>query len=676
MMFSTDNRSNQWTRLCGAVLTMLVWMSGTIVALAATEVRFQGMRSKSETEVLQLIGGRLVYVREKPASEWRANDAAFLVQQILRNDGFHAAVVRGKVEASDRIALIVEEGPRLSLGKVEIMGIEDTEELTEIFKSPFEADTPFGAGSSPFRENDVGEGLNFVTRKLKSQGYWRAEVSLSKKEIDDDTGEVDLAVDVKQGPRFKIGAPSVDSPDGRGVKRSATTWQPFVENWATTENITKLRAAMGEAFTSRGYPDAKILMTRRLGYDLYYPEFRIELGTRVKLLDIKSLGLKRTKPKRVKQIMAPLEGEWYDEAAMNAKVRDLLSTGAFSSIRVETYEVANKRIDATLHFEETKAKEVTLAAGAGTFNGPVFRAEYIDRNFRGKLRAFSAGIELSGRGVLGEIKLNDPWWRGTDISRELRLYSLVRAFEGYTHYENGFESKWTWEATDHYSLDLLLGYSFSSVNDEGLPLRLLGDDQYSHVRMAVTQNWDYRDSPVIPKSGWHLSVPIQIGAAISAETNAYLKLGLDGGWFYPIDDTWQLGVGGFAQWVLPTGEIQDLPVDLRVFNGGPRSVRSFPERELGPSFGGDPYGGDFSWAVNVELTRNVTGPLNAVAFVDAGGVTGDYIAPREGGLELAVGLGLRLNLPIGPVRLEYGHNLTQDAGEPNGTLHFAIGATF
>jgi outer membrane protein assembly factor BamA len=452
--------------------------------------------------------------------------------------------------------------------------------------------------------------------------------------------------------------------------------QPFVENWATTENITKLRAAMGEAFTSRGYPDAKILMTRRLGYDLYYPEFRIELGTRVKLLDIKSLGLKRTKPKRVKQIMAPLEGEWYDEAAMNAKVRDLLSTGAFSSIRVETYEVANKRIDATLHFEETKAKEVTLAAGAGTFNGPVFRAEYIDRNFRGKLRAFSAGIELSGRGVLGEIKLTDPWWRGTDISRELRLYSLVRAFEGYTHYENGFESKWTWEATDHYSLDLLLGYSFSSVNDEGLPLRLLGDDQYSHVRMAVTQNWDYRDSPVIPKSGWHLSVPIQIGAAISAETNAYLKLGLDGGWFYPIDDTWHLGVGGFAQWVLPTGEIQDLPVDLRVFNGGPRSVRSFPERELGPSFGGDPYGGDFSWAVNVELTRNVTGPLNAVAFVDAGGVTGDYIAPREGGLELAVGLGLRLNLPIGPVRLEYGHNLTQDAGEPNGTLHFAIGATF
>jgi hypothetical protein len=28
------------------------------------------------------------------------------------------------------------------------------------------------------------------------------------------------------------------------------------------------------------------------------------------------------------------------------------------------------------------------------------------------------------------------------------------------------------------------------------------------------------------------------------------------------------------------------------------------------------------------------------------------------------------------VRLEYGHNLTQGAGEPSGTWHFAIGTTF
>ena len=43
---------------------------------------------------------------------------------------------------------------------------------------------------------------------------------------------------------------------------------------------------------------------------------------------------------------------------------------------------------------------------------------------------------------------------------------------------------------------------------------------------------------------------------------------------------------------------------------------------------------------------------------------------------MAIGLGLRLDLPIGPVRLEYGYNLTRDTGEPIGTIQFAIGMTF
>jgi outer membrane protein insertion porin family len=285
-------------------------------------------------------------------------------------------------------------------------------------------------------------------------------------------------------------------------------------------------------------------------------------------------------------------------------------------------------------------------------------------------------MELSGRGVLGELKLTDPWWRGTDILRTHRLYSLIKGYDGYTTYETGFETAWEMDVTDHYSLKLLAAYSFASVTGEELPAALLGDNDYGHIRISFAQTWDYRDSPILPKSGWHLSVPIQLGAAIGGETNTYTKFGLDGGWYYPLNDTYHLGIGGFANWVIPSGDIQDLPVDLRVFNGGARSVRSFPERELGPSFAGDPYGGDFSWAVNTELSRIITSSLTAVAFVDAGAVTGNYTGIRQGGLELAAGLGIRLDLPIGPVRLEYGHNLTQDPGEPSGTWHFVIGATF
>lgn len=661
---------------CFHILALVAALAISGGARAETRIKIRGMASKSEREVLRLVGDRFVYVRQKPASSWSAADAAFLVTEILRNDGYNDVRVSPRIEAPDRIVLIVEEGTRLALGNVTITGEGNAKQLAKLYALPAGKDTPFGAGSSPFREQDVETGLGYIVQQLQSEGYWNARAILSERDIDRETGKVHLTVAVDRGERFTIRKPTVHSPDGRGVKRAATTWEPFVGRWATTEQINGLRAAMEEAFISRGYPDAQIRMETSLGNSTYQPAFFIDLGIRVRLLEVHAEGLDKTNPKRVQRIMEPLEGEWYDEAAMNGKIRRLLSTGAFDSVRVEAHEVADKRIDTTLHFQEARAKELTLAGGFGSFNGALLRTGYVDRNFRGSLQGFSAGVELSGRGALGEVKLTDPWWRGTETAHTLRLYSLVKAYEGFTSLEGGLESGWKWEPSPRRSMELVLGYSYVSVSAEGLPQNLLGDADYNHLRVAFTHTWDHRDSKILPRSGWHFGIPVQLGASIGDDVEPYAKVGLDGGFFHPLNDTYLLGIGGFADWVFPSGDIRDLPVGLRVFNGGPRSVRSFPERELGPNFGGDPYGGDFSWAVNTELTRMITGSLRAVAFVDAGAVTGNYTGIRQGGLELAVGFGLRLDLPIGPVRLEYGHNLTHDPGEPTGTWHFAIGATF
>ncbi|MES2981821.1 MAG: BamA/TamA family outer membrane protein [Verrucomicrobiota bacterium] len=640
-----------------------------------TQIDIRGLESTSNGEILEMLAGRLVYVREKPASAWRANDAAYMVEQILRNDGYPEVEVSGKMISSDRILLSVKEGIRRSLGTVEIETEGETETLVKLFKTPFQKRSMMNQGDIPYREDHVAEGLDFVLSQLKSEGYWKAQVILTSNEADPETGKMNIKLKVLRGTRFKMATPVVDSPDGRGVKRSATTWESFVGKWATTETINQLKAAMVEAFISRGYPDAEIIMTSRLGDELYYTNFRIELGTRVKLLEVKTEGLEKTKPDRIEKIAQPLIGEWYDEAGMNQTVRDLLATGAFSSVRVETEEVANKRISATLHFEEAKAREIALSAGAGSFDGPLFRSMYTDRNFMGELRALTAGFEINARGVLGEVKLADPWWR-ENTSRELRLYAMNKSYEGYATLESGVESRWKWDFNEHFSLVSLLGYSFVNTESEGLPLAFLGETEYSHVRMGLIPAWDYRDNAVIPTKGWHLSFPTQLGMAIGEESHGYLKLGIDGAWYYPINKIYQYGIGGSLQWIIPSGDIQDIPIDLRVFNGGSRSVRSFPERELGPSFGGDPYGGSISWAIQNEFSRPLVGPLRLVSFIDAGGLSGNYTGLLDGGLEVAAGLGLRVNSPIGQIRLEYGHNMTEDRGEPDGTWHFAIGTTF
>ena len=106
-------------------------------------------------------------------------------------------------------------------------------------------------------------------------------------------------------------------------------------------------------------------------------------------------------------------------------------------------------------------------------------------------------------------------------------------------------------------------------------------------------------------------------------------------------------------------------------------MRSFPERELGPRApSNDPLGGEAYWVFNAEYVRQLAGPLKLVAFTDAGGLSRDLSGLGFNEVEVAAGLGLRLDLPIGPIRLEYGHNLTKDPNEPSGTWHLAIGIAF
>ncbi len=655
-----------------------ITIAASTIAAAQTRVRIEGLERKSESQALELLGDRLAHIRSKPAIPSRADDAAFLLRQILRKDGYTDAHVDWSITSDREIRLMVREGPRLSLGDIEIIGAANADQarrLSRLFTSAAERDRPLGAADPPFREDDVDTGLARIRQELNAAGHWDARVEIES--CNNDGRLVGFSIRVISGPVFTIGRSINRSVDGRGVVRAATTSTPFIGRAATTANLNALRLAMETAFTSRGYPDADIRMGRRLEGSQLIPEFDIDLGVRVRLLKVHTEGLERTRENRVLRRFSHLEGEWYDEAAMNRRVSAMLATGAFSSARVETEETETKRIHATLHLEEARAREVSLAAGFGSYEGFITRASYSDRNLLGMLLGFSTGIEMSERGVLGETRITNPWLFGRDLSATGRHYALTFSREGYKSHETGFEGILAWSVGDHYSLEASIGTSIVSIRGDGLPRAELGETQYINPRLKLVQNYDRRDSRIIPEKGWHLTMPLEIGSAIGDNHTGYLRAGIAGAWYYRIDRNHQLALGGSANIITPTGDSTELPIDLRLFSGGARSIRSFPERELGPiSANGFPTGGEASWTTHAELTRNLVGALKGTAFLDAGALARDHSGLANADVEIAAGLGLRLDLPIGPVRLEYGRNLTQDHGEPSGTFHFAIGIAF
>ncbi len=658
--------------------TGLVLLLTALAAAGETRVVIEGTTRYSSDQVLGLMGGRLEHVRNSDASASLADDAAFLVRQVMQKDGYPEVSVSWKIVSRSEIRLTVREGPRLSLGTVTLNGVppEETKKLVKIYSRPADKDRAFISPDPPFREGDVAAGLDNIRQEFNARGYWAATAEIANRMTDPASGRVNLTINVAPGPRFRISPARITSTALQGQLQTKLTAEPYYGKVATTGNLNAMRLAVDESFTSRGYPDSKITMSRSLEQDRFIPEFSIELGKRVKLQKVHPEGLVITNPARIESRMKTLEGEWYDEAAMNKRIRGLLATGAFSSVRLERNPVGEDSIDATLHLEEGKARQLSFAAGADSYQGPLFRITYADRNLWGELLGFSSGFEFSSKGVLGETKLTDPWLFGNDVAGSIRAYALNYTREGYSSLETGLEGKVIWKIGDHYTMDLLAGYSIVNLSEDGLPTAELGETVYTHPRLSFTQTLDFRDSPVLPKNGWHLAVPLEIGAAVGTVSSAYASAGISGGWYRKLNSKYEVALGGDWGLLVPSGNGGALPIDLRYFNGGANSVRSFPERELGPQANDYPTGGEASWHSNAELIRTLSGSVKGVVFLDAGSLSRSYDEITSAKVNLAAGLGLRLDLPIGPVRLEYGYNLTQDPGEPIGTLHFAIGVTF
>lgn len=657
---------------------ILLFVITALCAVAETRVSVTGVKNKSEQEVLAMMGGRLTYIKAAPASAPLADDAAFILRKLLKNDGYADATVDWKIKGSNQVELIVNEGIRLSLGEVTVSGVpeEDAKKLSRIYAKPAEVGREIGGEAPPFREEDVETGLSYLRQELNSRGFWEAEVTETKRATDPDTGAVNMIIDAQPGTPFRIGKATIESKDPKEAAPAIATAHSFIGKSASTQNLNAMRVAVEESVASSGYPDAVVQMSRKLQGNEFVPEFSIVLGVRVRLGSVDVKGLERTKRERIVRRVRGMEGDWYDSAEMNIRIRQFLATGAFSSARVERIPTGDGSIDVVLHFEEAKAREFTLGFGAGTYQGMIIRAGYTDRNIFGRLVGLNAGIEMSFLGLLGDVRVVNPWIFGTDVAASARLYALIYDREGYDAATGGLEATLSRKFGDHYRMDLLAGYSYSSLSEDGLPEYVLGETSYTNPRLRFSQFLDYRDNPVLPKSGWHLESPLEIGAAVGDETTSYVMGGVSGGWYRQINRKFDIGVGGAFGVIMPSGDVGALPIDLRLFNGGPRSVRSFPERELGPEVNGYPTGGEATWHTNFEVIRKFGDSLRAVAFVDAGALSQAYDDIGSAKINIATGLGVRLDLPIGPVRFEYGFNLTRDSGEPSGTFHFAIGTAY
>lgn len=633
----------------------------------------------------------------------RADDTAFLLELFYRKHGYREAEVRYEIEGG-ALRLIVNEGTRVTVGNVHFSGNTSipNDKLFEFFIGPTRERYAKTDTTLPFVKGDLEEGIDLVRRLYVAEGFLNVVVQEPNYAFSADGAAVDITVAIEEGRQYSFG--EIDF-DGRTVfepEELRNEIADILREPYTDRHVADIPRRLQAFYKEEGYYDVKV---EAIGNPEAAAADRVPVRVIISPGEVHYFngatvtGLVQLRPGYVTKRFRKLSGKKYNPKILDEKFREMMKSGLFSVLQIKPEATDTNLLHLHITAEEAKSKEFGFSVGYGSFAGLIVGTSYRDRNLFGYGRPFSTSVEYSSRGYKGEVVVEDPYLFDTEFHLKVRLFALTYDFEGYDKDEFGIRFDLDRQITKTYRAGGVFSSRHVDVTSASIDSIFLGDTSYLVNTIGFTQSLDLRKSPLVAPRGLVVDHTFDYaGEAVGSEIEFVRSTGRIS-YFLPFakDDkvvrinplVAEEEIPGWERWFRRTmlafgaraGVIQSvngdiLPIDERFFNGGANSVRSFAERELGPMNRGNPIGGEFFTVFNIEYIFPVYGELQLAIFGDAGNLLLRAEDASFDDMRFAVGLGLRYQLPIGPLRIDYGVNPNRRDGEAFGAFHFSFGFAF
>ena len=683
-------------------ILLIFWLGVLLPALAlAAKAKDEGPREVRHLGIVVRVDGgaevdwdamkgmirdQLTLSSDSVPSEPLADDLAFFTRSHLVQAGWPGVAVSWTIKG-DTIHLAISAGERVKIGSIRWegdAGIQE-EELRKFLLRPAHERTKIKKDADlPWVDGDLEQGAALVRRRLRADGFLRAEVELIPAAEASADGRRDATVRVVQGPEFRFGRVTVEAAPPeleKAMQSEAAGFEGGPFNEARVHALTK---TLEEHCRAAGYLKCAVTADYVLHESGGAADVvcHVTAGERARVARIVlDEGLSRGARRVLRGAFHSIEGRPYLAEDLDVVFRRALDTGMFQRLDFETVNAGGSdEVDIVLRGEETQPHAVGFSLGYDTFRGPEAGVSYQNTNLFDGGMIFNSELTWSTSGPLGYARVTDPAIFGTGFAPGAGL--SFEHFERYDYARNtgGLSVDLTRRVSVPFSFTVSAGQTVNGVASDVLTTEELGAESYGTTSLGASLLLDHRDSQALPTRGWMLSGKLESIAVTGDAPATLLRSELSAAWYRPLTKKVRFAAGAqFRQ--IQGAAAAELPIDLRVFNGGATSVRSFAENELGlmSALGETPLGGTAAFAASAELSLEIAKNLELAAFADTGSLSraesGQFFDfPTD--FRHAVGVGLRYRLPFGPFRVDYGFNPDRREGEKSGALHVTLGFAF
>lgn len=457
------------------------------------------------------------------------------------------------------------------------------------------------------------------------------------------------------------------------------------------DNILKLWKT---ALADSGYPEGEIRA------EIQSPEptkvalkLRVEPGRFIHFGRIVIAGLRQGREKLVRRILKHVglrEGDPYLESTLLRAQQELYRLGLFRSVSIGAIpgQEMMVRRGIVVELDEGEQRSYLLGLGWGSDEGGRITLGWSHLNLFGGGYTFSLETRYSSREFRYQLALGHPLLQMLQTPGYLAFYQTEEHFSDYDQKREG-----TWlEIGDRLKRPYRhwIRYEYQVVEPTA-PQEILSGLEKEQQRIHLSSimpifEWDHRDDQLNPSQGFLASTSLEWAFLAFGSESEFLKLRSNFSIYHRISGgklSAGLRLGAIfipnAQPEIP--ENLQTPLAVRFFAGGATTHRAFPRDRLGIpgstiDADGRAIGGNASVLINLEYQHQLWKSMAGVLFLDGGNVWAQPEDVTFSAFRWGLGLGLRLETPAGPFRLEYAQKLERLTGESAGEFSFSFGVAF
>jgi len=678
-----------------------------------TDIRFEGNTKFKDSKMLKTIASKVGL----PMSELRLHEDAAAIQKLYQKKGYPGTKViydRSIDEQTGRavVTFRIDEAGKVRIKDVIFEGAHEFSQrkLRKVIKTRRWWWLSWLTGSGVFKEDEYETDRDTLTRFYLSEGYLDFEI---KDEISDypEPDRLILRFQIFEGRQYQVGTVGFKGATLISTNALEKDLQLTPGKIFTPPKLYEDIETLEDAYGRYGYIDTRVIPQREPNVatgnmDLVYD---IQEGEKIFIERIEIRGNAKTKDTVIRRELAVMPGEVFNKVLVKVSTNRLGQLGYFGKISAEAErtELPNRR-NLVVNVEEINTGSFNVGAGLSSIDALVGFVEVGQSNFdlfnppyfTGGGQKISMRVQLGTQRKDYVLSFQDPWFFGRKLIFSTDLYHRDLGFQSsvYNQISTGIATALTrplfadWVGGDW--LRGTLSYTMERVTIADVPNSAspaIKDQEGTTLvsAMGVRLAYDHRGPGMLPSKGFRTVLDTGFaGGPLGADADFY-RLELRHAHYFPgFAEGHVLELLGRIGVVQQYGDSTEVPIFERWYLGGAFNMRGFKYREVGPKdYQGEPLGGSTYWFASAEYSIPIIERVRLAAFYDIGMVYQDgysfnpNVYDRNGNAVMNtglynddVGIGIRLNLPIGPLVFDYGIPLTSDRfNESSGQFQFRAG---